>query len=288
MPKIPVIKSVWFLPITRDLQDISSIRLGSIIESAWKPEELISDDEPPAIEPRLIRHREETSWSWSREVERSIGGGIFASFLQLLGIGGEVGSTVDKMHAETFTVERMVTEDFIPDNVYLEHCLQDLGVRDAFIGPSRKSKAYMVTGLKTAYGATKATETIKKKSSHARVGIDASAAGVPLSLGPEGHWSSGITERSSADESNFIFAFKLRRLNYKKGELTHQRYDRGAQYALGKSDSEREKTEELDVVDFDIQAVEDAVPGEFRMKSRDVEFSGNSEDVLRIYYPVSL
>lgn len=288
MPKVPIVRSVWFLPITRDLQDISSIRLGSIIESAWRPEEVISDDESPTIEPGLIRRREDTSWSWTREVEQSAGGGIFASFLQLLGIGGEVGSTVDKTHTEVFTVERMVTEEFSPDKGYLENCFQDLGVRDTFIGPGRKSKAYMVTGLKTAYGAAKATETMKKKNWHARLGIDASAAMIPVSLGPGGHWSSGVTERSSADESNFIFAFKLRRLRYKKGELTHERYDRGAQFGLGGGGSEESKTEELDVKDFDIETVEGVRSEEFRMKSRDIMSLEDSNEVTRVYYPVSL
>lgn len=249
---------------------------------------MISDDEPPAIEPGLIHRREDTSWSWTREIEQSAGGGVFATFLQLFGIGGEVGSAVDKTHTEIFTVERMVTEEFSPDKGYLERCLKDLGVRDAFIGPSRKSRAYMVTGLKTAYGATKATETIKKKNWHARFGVDASAAGAPLSLGPEGHWSSGVTERSSADESDFIFAFKLRRLKYRKGELTHERYDRGAQYRLGRSDSEEGKTEELDVNDFDIETVEDVRPEEFQMKSRDIMSLKDLNEMTRVYYPISL
>jgi hypothetical protein len=121
---------------------------------------------------------------------------------------------------DIYAAERMITDEFIPDRKYLEQCFQDLGVRDIFVGPGRKFNAYVVTGLRTAHDATKATEMMKRKSVHARAGVDASASGLPLSLGLDGHGTSSVAETSTADKSDFVFGFRLRRLRYKKGDLS--------------------------------------------------------------------
>lgn len=91
------------------------------------------------------------------------------------------------MHIDLYEVDRMVTEEFLPDKQYLRHSIEHVGVRDMFVGPSRKSKVYMVTGLKIAYGAIKAAEVMKERGFRARIGVDASALGAPVTLGPQGH-----------------------------------------------------------------------------------------------------
>ena len=237
MPKPTAAKSVWFLPRTRDRPVISAIRLGDVIESPWSPEEALNDGPPPALKPGLLRRQIEESWSWTKETELYRGGGIFASFLQVLGIGGDVEVTRANTNVDLYEVDRMVTEEFLPDKQYLRQCIEDPGVRDMFVGPSRKSELYMVTGIKIAYGAIKAAETMKERGFRAKIGVDASALGVPVALGPQGHWSSRVTESLTADKSDFVFAFKLRRLKFKKGELTGQAFDRGAQYGLAQETS---------------------------------------------------
>jgi hypothetical protein len=281
MSKYPEVKSVWFLPQTRDRPVASAMSLGSIIDSPWTPEEALNDDAPPEIPPELLRSREETSWSWTREFERSRGGGLFASFLQFLGVGGEIGGTVDRTRTDVYAADRMLTEEFSPDKRYLEKCLQDDGVRDMFVGPGRKSKLYMITGLKIAYGATKAMELMKKRGMHAQVGVDVSTVGV-LSLGPKINVSSSATEKLGAAKSDFVFGFKLRRLRYKKGVVTDEAFDRGAQYGLDQINDEDQEAETLDVDDFDIEGVEDSPAGEFRMKSTYVK---DGEEEIRILHP---
>ena len=286
MRESPGIKSVWFLPRTRDHPFIAAISLGDIIETPWKPEEAVNHDPPPVIDPERLRHREEKSWSWSRESERSVSGGLFASFLEFLGLGGDLEGGTERLHADTYTVERMVTDEFIPDQPYLKQCIQDPGVRSKFIGPARKSHIYMVTGLKLAYGATKVREVMKKKSVHAQFGVDATLAGVPISVGPKGHWESGVAERSEANEADFVFGFKLRKLRYKKGEVFHKEYDRGARYGVDQDGGMGEIVEELDAADFDVEDVESASSEEFRMKSKDIMSMEAGEEIVRICLPV--
>jgi hypothetical protein len=286
MPKPTVAKSVWFLPRTRDRPVISAIRLGDVIESPWSPEEALNDEPPPAIKPGLLRRQTEESWSWTKETELSRGGGVFASFLQVLGIGGDVEGTRANTNLDLYEVDCMVTEEFLPDKQYLRECIEDPGVRDMFVGPSRKSKVYMVTGLKIAYGATKAAEMMRERSIRAKIGVDASALGAPVALGPQGHWSSRVTESLTADKSDFIFAFKLRRLRFKKGELTGQAFDRGAQYGLTREANESDSDEdELDVEDFDMEGMEDAIAEDFRMQSKQILPSTASGGQIRVFFP---
>jgi hypothetical protein len=281
MPKYPEVKSVWFLPQTRDRPVTSAISLGSIIESPWTPEEALNEQSPPTIPQTLLRSREETSWTWTREFERSRGGGLFASFLQFLGVGGETNGTVDRTHTDVYAADRMLTEEFSPDKRYLEQCLQDDGVRDMFVGPGWKSKVYMITGLKIAYGATKAMEMMKKRGMHAQISVDVSTVGA-LSLGPKVDVSSSATEKLGAGKSDFVFGFKVRRLRYKKGVVTDEAYDRGAQYGLGQGGCDDQEAETLDVEDFEIEGVENGPAEEFSMESKDVQDGGEE---VRILHP---
>jgi hypothetical protein len=281
MPKYPETKSVWFLPRTRDRPVASAINLGSIIESPWTPEEALNDELPPAIPPEFLHRQEEMSWSWTKEFERSRGGGIFASFLQFLGAGGEIGGAVDRTHTDVYAADRMLTEEFSPDKQYLEQCLRDDGVRDMFVGPGRKSKVYMITGLKIAYGATKAMEMMKRRGMHAHIGVDVSTVGV-LSLGPKVSVSSSTTEKLGAGKSDFVFGFKLRRLRYKKGVVKSEAFDRGAQYGLDQGDDEDEEAETLSVEDFEIESVENGPAEEFGMESKGIQ---DGEEEVRILHP---
>lgn len=286
MSKPTVVKPVWFLPRTRDRPVISAIRLGDIIESPWSPEEALNDEPPPAIKAGLLRRQIEESWSWTKETELSRSGGVFASFLQFLGIGGDVEGTITNTHLDLYEVDRMVTEEFLPDKQYLRQCIEDPGVRDMFVGPSRKSKAYMVTGLKMAYGAIKAAEMMKEHGVRASIGVDASALGVPVTLGPQGHWSSRVAESLNAGKSNFVFAYKLRRLKFKKGELTGQAFARGAQYGLTQEPNESDSDEEeLDVEDFNIEGMEDATAEDFMMQSKQIIPDEASREEIRVFFP---
>ena len=104
-------------------------------------------------------------------------------------------------------------------------------------------------------------------------------------MGPQGHWSARVTESLTADKSDFVFAFKLRRLKFKKGELTGKAFDRGAQYDLTQEVNESESDEEdLDVEDFDIEDMDDASTEEFMMQSKQI-ISRNTGEEIRLYFP---
>lgn len=286
MPYPPSAKAVWFLPRTRDRPPKGAIVLGAILKSPWDPEEPLNDEPPPPIPHENIRRHEEPSWSWARELEKEAGGGVFASFLQFLGAGGEIDGTLGRRHTEIYDADRLTTEIFVPDKRYLERSVQDDGVRDALVNASRGSKVFMVTGLKIAYGATRALQTLEKCGMHVQVGGDITALSVPLTVGPIGHWSSSVREALSAGKSDFVFGFKLMQLKYKKGSLASKSYDRGAQFGLDEALDSGSEEEDVDFGAFELAAVEDTSSKNFGMDGVSVASSENGGDEVVYFRPI--
>lgn len=159
------LRPVWFLPRARDRSPAEAIRLGSIIASPQEPEDTINFTDPPEILPDKLRETEQPAWSWTKELPQSSEGGLLALFLSLTGIGS---STADTKHREIYAAERLVTNYFIPDKTYIAQSLEDPDVEYALTGPNCKQRVYMVTGIKTAYGATFAIETPRKPDTPAQ------------------------------------------------------------------------------------------------------------------------
>lgn len=264
---------------------VSAMALGDIIDSPWNPEDALNESAAPTVPRSLLRRREEAPWSWTREFAISRSGGVFASFLQFTGIGGDVQHTVDGAHTDVYNAERLVTEEFAPDAEYIQAILQDEGVQEAFVGPSGKKRVYMITGLKIAYGATKATDVMRMRGIHAHIGIDASAMAVPVTMGPTGHWSSSVRESQSAGRSDFVFGFKLRLLKYKKSQVKHKAYDQGAQYGLGHDVVVDNEPDELEAGDFELEDLDRTSAEEFRTIGRTMVWIEDGEEEAEHFVP---
>ena len=232
---MPNIKAAWFLPRTRDHPPPSALRLGDVIASPFNPEEVVNGDPPPPAPRDLLRTFEQQDWSWKKEFEKSHSGGVFASFLDVVGIGPEVELGRDKARSDIYNAERLVTEYFIPNRQYMNEVLKDPDVKDELTGPNRRSKLFMITGLKVAYGATRALELMNGHVFNAKVSVNlGTLGGTPIpgapSVGPKADMSSSTTEKMSGGRLDFVFGIQLRQLRYKKGQVDHQKYDKGALY----------------------------------------------------------
>ncbi|KAK3640957.1 hypothetical protein LTR56_011607 [Elasticomyces elasticus] len=271
MSKDTRIRPVWFLPRTRDRPPVAAITLGDIIASPADPEDHINTTDPPPVPARLIRKPEdEAPWNWTKEFARSSSGGLFASFMQIAGIGGEINITAESKHAEIYDAERMVTEYFVPSARYIEDSLADLAVRNALTGPNRKKRLYMITGLKTAYGATLAIRTMQERGIHAQFGADLTALGAPVTVGPKLGFLKSESDELNAGKKNFVFGFKLRVLRYKKDQVVHESYEKGALHGVdeeGGSVVGVEAEGERLSGDFDLQ-VDEVTSADFDMASK--------------------
>lgn len=126
----------------------------------------------------------------------------------------------------------------------------------AYLRASRlgRNSIYMITGVKIVRGA-QVKETIERGfGGDTEVGVDATMVGVPVSVGPKLEASKeNKREISFSGSSDFVFAYRLRKIRYREGKpLKQDEYVNGA--LLGRD-------EELGLGDafpeFDIDMVEE-------------------------------
>lgn len=277
----PLPKPVWFTVGTRDLLGVSVVSLGHVILSPWEPQDRLNNEKPASISNSLTRERpDESDWSWTSNTQKTLSAGIFANFLQLLGLEANLKGGIKQNYSISYRADKLATEEFFPDETYLEKILQDTGVRNAFTAPRPRSKVFLVTGLKKAYGAIRIIESDQERSSNAELKMRGPALG---ELGSEAHTSFQVGERLSSGKLDFIFGLKVRLLTYKNGHLASKSHQSGASYDLDDSESEDEV---LDLGEFKLEDVVDGSEDSFFAQSRDVTFKedGFMKEV-RLFHP---
>ena len=279
-PLLP--KPVWFLPATRGLLGLSAISLGHVIVSPWEPLERLNDRKPPVISDSLMRESpDECDWSWSSSMQKSLGGGILATFLQLLGFEAGVKGAIDQEHSISYTADKLSTEEFVPDKQYLEELIQDPGVQSAFTASRPASKVFLVTGLKKVYGATRAIESSRDRVSDVNSKLHSPALGEVVS---EVHSSSKVGQRLSSGKADFIFGLKLRAVIYKNGQVSSMNYRIGAFYGRNDfGDDEVIDSKDFDLEDLTVMSVSEE---DFSMQGQDVEFEEDGlMKTIRLFHP---
>lgn len=96
---------------------------------------------------------------------------------------------------------------------------------------------YIVTGTKIASGAAVTYSEGQPMKNKAHLGIDATSASVPLSVGPKGHWNKKTDGKTSFKrESNFLLAYRVVRISRTDGEI--EDYGKGAFLSTDPDDKE--------------------------------------------------
>ncbi|KAI9667665.1 MAG: hypothetical protein M1821_000482 [Bathelium mastoideum] len=241
----------YCLAPTRDSPPNGPIALGNIIASWSTPEEALNSTDSTAQSPPLPQIYEsiQTNWKSEREKHRAGSGGVWASFLQFVGIGGDFGLSSSKSDKDIYEFERLVTRYLVPSSKYIEEALSHPDVQDFLQRTKSRDPLYMITGIKLAIGATFAREKMRERGINAQFGIDLTAAGMgttPIQVGPKVDLSRGSSDtESSSALSDFVFAYRLRRIRFKKGIVVHEDYTKHALYSNTESLFEDEEGAEI-------------------------------------------
>ncbi|SCO50254.1 uncharacterized protein FFMR_10209 [Fusarium fujikuroi] len=255
-----------------------SIRLGNILSTPALADDPINEGHfPPQVSMDVIEHNQ-NNFTFGMSAKNGRSFGVWASFLQTLGIGGDAIVDWSKEHTEQWACENLKTLSFNPTISYVSQCLKDEGVQK-FMRANRPwfatNKLYMITGIKIAYGAASTIEHAKQRGLNLKFGTDFTSQGVPISLGPQIGGSNTIsTKQSQSGGDPFVFAFRLRRIKIsRKGEVSHERYSKGAVLGI------REEGNDQDV-EIVVEGVEDFDAGgeEFQLNSRDVFDEASSDE----------
>jgi hypothetical protein len=206
------------------------IVLGNIIISANVPDEPENDQAPATIPNLNPPHIDYNSGVGASEFDRQ-SGGILASFLSITGVGGDVTGRHGTTSSQKFTIKELETQEFKPSKKYIEHAVRDPAVmRYITSGTFRRKHVYMITGVKIARGASAVIKHMKRKGLHLQVGVNTTAAGVPLEVGPKLDVSSGSEMTVSFDNStDFVLAYRLCKIVVsRKDTITSKEYTKGA------------------------------------------------------------
>ncbi|KAK0672727.1 hypothetical protein QBC41DRAFT_13984 [Cercophora samala] len=181
---------------------------------------------------------------------------------QNLGLFAELPSIINSVlgyewatsDTETWAFRELHTIWFTPSIEYIHQSLADAQVQQ-FVRDNKSwlggINLYMVTGIKVAYGASMLSEFARLYGFNGTLGMDLSAVGAPISVGPEtGLEKSSILSASFNSVDPVVFAFRLRRIKIRaSGKFKHADYTKDA--LLGIKDQDNE------VISFGTDGLED-------------------------------
>lgn len=227
--------------------------LGSIIRSTSAPQYPLNRAKTVAVTnafPPVV----ETNWKKTVSVEKGIGCGVYAQFMQLATVGLPLGSEINVEHSNKkvnmFAFDTVTTLAFEPTQEYLEEAIRAPAVQTWLREPKQKFapivSLFLITGMKLVKGARIKYSTSQNTTVRGSIGFDVTALGP--SIGPKGHWvSTNDNGTEFSRESEFVFAFRVKRLKFGR-RLNVEDYNKGAFLAV---DREQRDDESVLVEDMD-------------------------------------
>lgn len=225
-------QKAYFLAPSIDFVPDVLIQPGQIISSLKTPHIAIGN---PVVPTKIHSGYLE---NWEDERRRSISGsvGIFTQFLAtFLGIGGDVAGNMEREDSTIWRFRRLDTYFIVPDLTYIEASMAEAGVK-RFFEEHPETPSYMITGVKVARGAELVRSRRRGLGADGQVGVDATTAGVPISVGPRASIVRETVEAESfSGSSDFIFAYSLIKIyrHPKTGALSSKEKVKGALYDYG-------------------------------------------------------
>lgn len=252
-------KKYYYLAPTRESPPDGRIALGNIIASISQPEDSINEDDPLRLPPNSIITSISTNWKSEKTKSESKNGGVWAGFLEVLGVGGQFNVSRTNSQTDAYEFDKLTTTYFVPTKQYIEEAISNPDVKDWMVY-NKGNPLYMITGVKVASGAKFVTEMAKERGFRFQVGVNASMFGVPVQAGPNIDILNSSTERESSDAvSDFVFAFRVREVRYKKKTgVISKDFVKGAMYGLEATPDDDEEED----VDFEIDGLAERDPKE--------------------------
>ncbi|RMJ17430.1 hypothetical protein CDV36_002888 [Fusarium kuroshium] len=224
-------KSYFPVP-SRDCSPDGPIVLGSILADPLDPESPLND-KPISLDGQTIRKHDQLDVQLSTKESSQASAGLFAKIFHSAGldVSGR-GST--RVHSSA-KFKKLQTLSFEPTHEYMTKSLSTPMVQQYLARYHMRKRVFMVTGVKIAFGAKVRDDESHLSGGNISLGLDADAAGLPLSVGPRADASRRTSQTISFKQSSpFVFAYRLREIRYRKGIPTKNKtYRDGALYELG-------------------------------------------------------
>ncbi|KAF5486221.1 hypothetical protein CGCF413_v013453 [Colletotrichum fructicola] len=161
--------------------------------------------------------------------------GLWAKFIGIEGIGGELSVSRETNNEDTYRFESLEEFTFTAELDYVTKSMNQRSVKEFLEITRHKKPVYMITGIKVARKPSVSFSRNRETGATFELGLS-QPGGIPLELGPKIEHTRGtgiLTEYQSADD--FIFGIRVKRLRFKRrllsgksGDLVADHYHRGA------------------------------------------------------------
>ena len=225
-----------------------SLHLGHIVRNPFDPEviPLNRKDRIAILKVDIPPPDIKNGFTFTRDKLRSGGVGVWGQFLEIIGL--DVGAEFEYANDEVIHVNRLETVVFDPDIDYVRQAMKSTSVK-AFLEASKFAlSVYMVTGLKIVRGASMGSTAIR--ASCAKLGLSTSVLDSGISIRAIIDASKQSYKGTSFEKStDFVLAFRVRRVRFIKSQLEQKIYTKGASMMDG--DGDRSKDDELKILELD-------------------------------------
>ncbi|CAM1505660.1 Fc.00g112970.m01.CDS01, partial [Cosmosporella sp. VM-42] len=176
--------------------------------------------------------------------------GVWAQFLGVEGIGGEISLSAERSGDDVYSFESEETQYFYPRPSYISKTIELPDVQDYIRGNNYKVPVFLITGLKVAKGVSVEMSRGKIFEAKADVGIN-NPGGVGVEIGPRaGFTSESNTALSFKASSDIVVGIQCLKLYYKTRllrsakEMKDEPYLKGA--VMVDNDAEGELSQVVD------------------------------------------
>jgi hypothetical protein len=224
-------KKTYFLAPNFDYPPSSTISLGRIWTNPSDPGSCLNPDD--ALTLPTIHHAWKGDWKNEKGTEHKGAVGIWARFLQVVGIDAEASVNWDRNDGGVYNFEKLETDFIDPSPAFVKDSALAPAVKLFIRQHDFKKSVYMITGVKIARGADVALTRSREAGTHMKAGVNGTTAGAPVAVGPEVTVSSKNSETTSfGGSSDFVFAYRLREIYYEKGQIKHKEHNKGALHGI--------------------------------------------------------
>ncbi|KAH8889150.1 hypothetical protein GQ53DRAFT_748573 [Thozetella sp. PMI_491] len=201
----------------------NNIRLGCIWSDPRDPGSFVG---PPLPIPDDIQVNHTFKSTWNIDLGRESSGqvGFWAKIAQLpvrAGVGANWNDTKDGV----YKIPKMDTYSIEPTLKYVQDSID-------FISSETIKKGYnlyMITGVKIARGGEGSNKEAQSFGTKLEIGIDSSATIMPVKAIQQVNYSKSTRNHQSfASTGDFVFAYRVREIIYKKKTLKTREYNKGA------------------------------------------------------------
>ncbi|KAH7397167.1 hypothetical protein BKA66DRAFT_235531 [Pyrenochaeta sp. MPI-SDFR-AT-0127] len=220
-------------------------KLGSIFSSLDRLTGPLNQFENVYIPTNLTN--QSASADFSETVEKGLEGavGVNANVAQGMAGSADVVYAFARDKKNTYrcelleTVEFEPTKEFIADSITASQRVQNT-LDNALPGMKR---VYMVTGLKLATGFSTSTSKETQHGPMLKVGVDATAFGIPVEAGPEVELATtdGRTVSQGRSVNKIVFAYRVVRIRLRRDGEAKWKYKSGGKYSAQEEDSDDEE-----------------------------------------------